>query len=94
MISKSRLNQILFIQKHIQKRDLFISELIEQLDLHSTKKISSDKFYLWLDSWEATAELDRDPGVAERLKKSLRQIKSGKTPHRSWREFKESIGLS
>ena len=92
MIPKSRINQILFIQKYIEKKELFIIELIEKLDLRSTKKISNDGFYRWLDSWEAAADLDQDPSSARRIQRSLKQIKAGKTPHKSWAEFKESVG--
>lgn len=94
MISKSQLSKILFIKKYIVERDLFIKELFKNLDLCLNKKLSKEQFDLWLDSWEATAELDQDPEVSKRIKKALKEIKSGKTMHKSWKEFKQSIGLS
>ena len=81
MISKSQLNQILFIQKRIVEKDLFINELFKKLELYSQKKLSKEKFNLWLDSWEATAELDCDPEASKRIKKAIRDIKSGKVSH-------------
>ena len=94
MISKPQLNKIIFIKKYIIEKELFINELFKKLELYSQKEISKEKFNTWLDSWEATAELDQDPQTSERIKKALKEIKSGKTPHKNWKEFKESIGLS
>jgi len=94
MISKSQLKAILFIKRHIIEKDRFINELFKKLELYSQKKLSKEKFNLWLDSWEATAELDTDPEASERIKKALREIKSGKARHKNWKEFKQSIGLS
>ena len=94
MISKSQLNKIIFIKKYIVEKDLFINELFKKLELYSQKKLSKEKLNDWLDSWEATAELDQDPKASQRIKKALKEIKSGKTPYKSWKEFKQSIDLS
>ncbi|MCK4905427.1 hypothetical protein KAS42_04210 [bacterium] len=93
MISKSQLNKILFIQKHIVEKELFTSDLFKKLNFFFCNKINTSQFNNWLNSWEATAELDQDPGTSERIKKALKEIKSKRTPHKSWKEFKHSLGI-
>ena len=94
MISKIQLNKIVFIKKNIIEKELFISELFNKLDLFLNNEISNKEFDSWLDSWEAAAELDQDPKVSKRIKRALEEIKSKKTPHKNWKEFKDSLGLS
>jgi hypothetical protein len=94
MISKSQLKQILFIKSHIKEKDLFIRELFLQIELYLDNKISKDQFIRWIDSWEATAELDLDPKATARIKRALKEIRSGKTQNNGWAEFKHSIGIS
>jgi len=93
MILKSQLNKILFIQKHIVEKELFTTELFKKLDLFLNNKINAGQLNNWLDSWEAAAELDQDPKASERIKNALKEIKSKKTPHKSWREFRQSLGI-
>jgi len=94
MLSRTQLNKIIFINKNIEEKELFISELFKKLDLFLNNEISNKKFDLWLDSWEAAAELDQDPKAPKRIKGALEEIKSKKTPHKNWKEFKDSLGLS
>jgi len=94
MISKSQLKKIIFIRKYIIEKELFLNKLFKKLDLYLQKKISKEKFNDWLDSWDATAELDQDPEASKRIKNALKEIKSKKTPHKNWKEFKDSIGIS
>lgn len=93
MITKSQLNRILFIQRYIVDKNSFIKELFRKLEVYSDNKINKDQFNQWLDSWEATAELDQDPEATKRIRIALNEIKSKKTPHKSWKEFKQSMGL-
>ena len=94
MISKSQLKKIVYIQRNIFDKDHFHDELFRILDLYSNQKITKIQFSSWLDSWEATAELDMDPNTAKRISRSYSEIKLGKTPHKSWEDFKRSVGLS
>lgn len=94
MISKSQLKKIIFIQKNIFDKEFFLNDLFKTLNLYLNQKITKEKFNGWLDSWEATAELDMDPDASRRILKSYKEIKAKKTPHKSWEEFKRSINPS
>jgi len=93
MLTKSHLKIIIFISKSIIDTRRFTDELYVQVNQYLSGKITTDNFETWLYSWEATAELDLDPLAKDRIKKSFAEIKAGKTPHKSWKEFKDSIGL-
>jgi len=94
MISKFQLTRIIFIKKYIIEKDRFLNELFKKLDLYLNKKITKKEFNFWLNSWEGAAELDQDPKSSQRIKKAFKEIKSGKTPHKTWKDFKQSVGLS
>lgn len=93
MIAKSELNKILFIEKYVHKREVFIKELFKSLNLLKDGKLTKEQFSSWLNSWEARAELDKDPNASDRIKKAYREIKSQKTPHKTWEDFKRHIGI-
>lgn len=93
MISKSQLKTIIFIKNHIIEKDQFINELFKQIELYAKDKLSKEKFNDWLDSWEATAELDCDPEASKRIKKAFKNIRSKETSPENWKKFKESLGL-
>ena len=94
MILKSQLKKVIFIRKNIIEKELFISKLFRELELLLNNEISNEQFDAWLNSWMATAELDKDPKAAERIKGALKEIREKKTPHKSWKEFKNSLGIS
>lgn len=91
MISKSQVRKILFIKENILEKYLFVEILFEQLDEYLKKEISKREFNQWLNSWEAAAELDQDRDAASRIKKAVQEIKLGKTPHKTWEEFKQYL---
>lgn len=94
MITKSEINKILFIEKYIKKRDLFIKELFKNLTSLKEGKLTREQFNLWLNSWEATAELDKDPNASDRIKKAFNEIKNKRTPDKTWEDFKRSLGIN
>lgn len=93
MISKRNLKVINYTYENIKNKTLFINELMKTLKKIEKGKISNIDFEEWLFSWEATAELDKDPKIAQRVNKAYREIKTrGNDPH-GWDKFKRKLGL-
>lgn len=91
MITRAQIKQIVFIEKNIFNKELFRKSLIKQFDLYEREKISRDAFNRWLDAWSATAELDLDPTASARIRSAYREVRSGKSPCKTWKDFKASL---
>jgi hypothetical protein len=92
MVNKFQIKKILFIRRYVIKQRQFTAELFKKLGDLLNDKISAREFDLWLETWYAAAELDQNPKTAEKIKKAFREIKTNKTPHKSWKGFMDSLG--
>lgn len=93
MISKENIKIINYIFENIKNKPLFLSELMATLKKIEKAKISNKDFKEWLFSWEATAELDRDPKIAQRVNKAFKEIKTRKNDPHGWEKYKQRLGL-
>lgn len=94
MISKTQLNQIAFIYDNIKNREYFIKVFFGQIKKLRNDKLSKTEFANWLDSWEATAELDRVPDKAKKIRRSFNRLKKKNNKLKKWEDFIQSVGIS
>lgn len=93
MILKSGLRKIVFVKKHIRNKKYFVNELFIKIELYAQNELTKEEFNTWLDSWEATAELDRDSESAERITRAYEKIKTGDPSPNKWKEFKDKFEI-
>lgn len=92
-IGKTQIKKIVFIKNNVSNRKVFEVDLLDKIESLYCQKINQTGFNHWLDSWVATIELDKDKKAASCINKAVHEIRSRRTPYKSWGEFKSSMGL-
>jgi hypothetical protein len=84
--------RIRWILQHVDNKEAFLYALVESLLVLLEQK-DTGEFKQTLDTWEASAEIDRIPGAKKRIWGVYEQFKTDKKISKDWKRFKKQIGI-